>query len=84
MLIDDIVSTGHTMMETISHLKNINMPIPVCIGVHAVFANDAYSALKNAGVEHLVTCNTLPHPSNGIDLSILIANGIRKQLDFIK
>ena len=69
VLIDDIISTGMTMIETIKHLHSLKMPPPICIGVHAVFANDAYQKLIASGVNTIVTCNTIPHHTNGIDIS---------------
>jgi ribose-phosphate pyrophosphokinase len=72
VLVDDIISTGHTMIETIGHLRKLNMKAPVCIGVHAVFAGDAYQELKNAGAKEIITCNTIPHESNTIDISDLL------------
>jgi ribose-phosphate pyrophosphokinase len=38
VLVDDIISTGRTMIETIGHLNRNETPI--CIGVHAVFAEN--------------------------------------------
>lgn len=76
VLVDDIISTGHTMIETIAHLKRAGLAPPVCIGVHAVFADRAYEDLLAAGAARVVTCNTIPHPSNAIDLSEQIAAAI--------
>lgn len=76
VLIDDIISTARTMIETIKHLKNLHMPSPICIGVHAIFAGNAYEDLLKAGASKIVTCNTIKHPSNGIDLSELVAKSI--------
>ena len=42
VIVDDIISTGATMIETISHLKLLGMKNIHCIGVHAIFANTAY------------------------------------------
>lgn len=69
ILVDDIISTGMTMMETIKHLHSLKMQPPICIGVHAVFAADAYQMLLSSGVEKIITCNTIPHVSNAIDIS---------------
>lgn len=80
VLMDDIISTGHTMIETINHLKKEKMREPVCIGVHAIFADNSYEKLKNLGVKKIVTCNTIYHPSNEIDLSTSISSGVKKQL----
>lgn len=80
VLIDDIISTGHTMIETIRHLNTIKMSSPICIGVHAVFADNSYENLINAGAKKIVTCNTINHPSNSIDLSFIISKSIEQQL----
>ena len=72
VLVDDIISTARTMIATVEHLKNSGMKAPVCIGVHAVFAGNAYEELKKSGVDKIVTCNTIPHPSNKIDITNLL------------
>ncbi len=69
ILIDDIISTGMTMIETLKHLNSLNMAPAVCIGVHAVFAGDAYQKLLASHIAMLITCNTIPHTSNNIDIS---------------
>ncbi len=74
ILVDDIISTGKTMIETVKHLNHLKMKSPICIGVHAVFSGEAYSDLLNAGVEKVVTCNTIKHQSNMIDISDLVVN----------
>ena len=74
VLVDDIISTARTMIETVGELKRLRMKPPVCIGVHAVFAGDSYSDLLSAGVENIVSCNTVPHVSNVIDVSDLFVS----------
>lgn len=69
ILIDDIISTGMTMIDTIKHLQLQHMNPPICIGVHAVFAGDAYQNLLKSGVNKVITCNSIPHVSNAIDIS---------------
>lgn len=76
VLVDDIISTARTMIETIVHLNQAGYAKPVCIGVHAVFAGDAYDGLKSAGVADIVTSNTVNHPSNGIDLTDVLVDGV--------
>jgi ribose-phosphate pyrophosphokinase len=73
VLVDDIVSTAHTMIETITHLKAAGMKAPVCIGVHAVFAGNAFEELKRSGATEIISCNTIDHVSNRIDITDLIA-----------
>lgn len=69
VILDDIVSTARTMIETVKLLKSLKMKSPICIAVHAVFAGDGYSELMKSGVAKIVTCNTIEHPSNMIDIS---------------
>lgn len=78
VLVDDIISTARTMIETVYHLKKAGMRPPVCVGVHAVFAGSAYTDLKNSGVHQIATCNTIPHESNQIDLSDILAREIKQ------
>jgi ribose-phosphate pyrophosphokinase len=80
ILVDDIISTGRTMIEPIQQLKKQGMKAPICIAVHALFANDAYENLFNAGADKVITCNTIQHVSNKIDLIHLISQTLNKQL----
>jgi len=73
VIVDDIISTAATMIETVEHLKEEGAKPAVCIGVHAVFAGNSYSELQKSGVANIITCNTIHHPSNGINLNIQIA-----------
>jgi ribose-phosphate pyrophosphokinase len=61
------------MVETVKHLKDAKMHPIVCIGVHAVFSGNSYHDLKEAGVARVVTCNTIKHVSNEIDISDLLS-----------
>lgn len=72
VLIDDIISTARTMVETVRNLKDAGMTAPVVIGVHAIFSGDAFRELNEAGAGDIITCNTINHASNGIDLTELI------------
>lgn len=78
IVIDDIISTARTMIETVNTLKSFNVCAPVCIGVHALCTDDAMIALKQAGAVNIVTCNTIVHPSNGIDVGGLIADAVKQ------
>jgi len=77
VLVDDMVSTGRTMIETIGLLSGINTRPPICVGVHGVFAGTAYLDLLAAGAAQVVTTNTIPHESNQIDATGLLAEAIR-------
>jgi ribose-phosphate pyrophosphokinase len=72
VIVDDIISTAMTMIATVDHLKQMDFKHIHCLGVHAVFAGDAYHKLQQTKA-NIVTCNTIPHVSNQIDLSDTIA-----------
>lgn len=78
VLVDDIISTAKTMIEVLEHLKNKKMKAAVVIGIHAVFAGYAYQNLMDSGVGRIVTCNTILHPTNEIDLSDELGKGIEQ------
>ena len=69
VLVDDIISTARTMMAAVRHLTGKGLAAPVCVGVHAIFAGDAHAELLSTGVGCVVTTNTIPHPSNAIDVT---------------
>ncbi|MET0760664.1 MAG: ribose-phosphate pyrophosphokinase [Flavobacterium sp.] len=81
VLVDDIISTARTMIATIGHLKKAGMKKPICIGIHGIFANHAYSDLLAAGAEEVITCNTILHESNKIKIDDIISLSINKNLD---
>ncbi|MFC2952464.1 ribose-phosphate pyrophosphokinase [Marinicaulis aureus] len=77
VLVDDIISTARTMIETVGHLRAAGMAPPICIGVHAVFAGNAFDDLIAAGAGQIVTTNTIAHESNAPDVSPLLAESVR-------
>lgn len=76
VLVDDIISTAKTMIVTAKHLSEAGLKPVTCIGVHGLFAGNAYEDLLKAGVGRIITCNTIPHLSNEIDVSNLIRNSL--------
>lgn len=69
VLVDDIISSGRTMVETIIHLKALKLSMPVCVAVHAVFAEQSLQQIREAGATRIVTTNAIAHPTNEIDIS---------------
>lgn len=78
VLVDDIISTGHTILETVQQLRGQGLKPPVCVAVHGIFAEAAEERLHAAGVVRLVTTNAIPHASNAIDLSGVLADGVQQ------
>lgn len=76
VLVDDIISSAGTMIEAVGQVRRAGLAPPVCIGVHAVFADRAYADLLASGAAQVMTCNTIPHESNRIDVGDLLAEGV--------
>lgn len=72
VLVDDIISSGQTMLEAVRLLKGLSSLPPVCVAVHGLFADGADALLEGEGAR-LVTSNTVPHPSNAMDVSAMLA-----------
>jgi ribose-phosphate pyrophosphokinase len=77
VLIDDIISSGRTMIEAVRLIRARGTATPLCIAVHGVFADNSDQVLAHAGAR-VVTTNTIPHASNVIDVSRSLADGVRK------
>ena len=77
VLLDDIISSGHTMAAAAQVLRAAGWPRPWCVGVHALFDAEGSELLHRAGIARLASCDTVPHPSNAIAVAGLLAEGIR-------
>lgn len=78
VLVDDIVSSARTMIETIGQWSRAGLKAPVCLAIHGVFAAGAYESLRSAGAARVVTTNTIPHESNAIDVAELLSAPVRR------
>jgi ribose-phosphate pyrophosphokinase len=77
VIVDDIASSGHTLARTVEALLRAGSAPPVCIVIHALFAGDAERVVRASGAARIVSANTIAHPSNGIDVSALVAEAVR-------
>lgn len=77
VIVDDIISTGHTIMEAAKILKKLGAKNVYCICVHGIFVNDALSKLRKAGIK-VVSTNTIPNKAARIDVSGLIALALKE------
>jgi ribose-phosphate pyrophosphokinase len=77
VLVDDIISSAHTMAEAVRALRAAGSAPPVCVGVHALFSGDGAALLQAAGAAQVVTCNTLAHASNAVDVTGAVGEAIQ-------
>ncbi|HYE41652.1 MAG TPA: ribose-phosphate diphosphokinase [Ramlibacter sp.] len=76
VLVDDIISSAHTMALAAVRIRDAGLAAPLCVGVHGLFAPGALDALAAAGVETVVTTNTVAHQTNALDVVPLVAQAL--------
>lgn len=76
VLVDDIISTGKTMMQAAAHLQDAGLPAAICIGVHGIFAAGAREEMLAQGLS-VVTSNSIADDSNEIDLARLLRDELQ-------
>jgi len=81
VLVDDVLSTGRTMIGAAEILIAAGFDAPVCAAVHGVFSGDAEGALAAAGLTRIVTCDTIAHSTNAIDTTSIVVAAIRSLAD---
>lgn len=76
ILLDDVISSGHTIKQAALALLAAGCSRVDVACTHALFAPGAEAALQEAGVRSVMSCNSIPHSSNQIDLSPLLAEAL--------
>lgn len=79
-IIDDVISSGHTVLQCIDALQQQGLVHIGCACVHGLFADGVDRALREAGLEVLASTNTIPHATNQLDISALLAVPVRELL----
>jgi len=75
VLLDDMVSSGGTMLQTIRLIREISRHDPIVLAVHGVFADGTQQAIRKTGAR-LVTSNSIPGAEALIKVDSLLASGI--------
>lgn len=76
VLVDDMISTGNSLLRTMEHLKKLGVKKVTCIAVHGIFAEGALEKLKKMGAK-VVTTNTIENPVAELDVSEIISEAIK-------
>lgn len=77
VLVDDIISSGRTMIAAVRRLAEAGFAAPVCIAVHGLFADASDRLLAEAGAR-VVTTDTVPHATNQVSVGTLVAEALRE------
>ncbi|HSJ47929.1 MAG TPA: phosphoribosyltransferase family protein, partial [Gammaproteobacteria bacterium] len=77
VLVDDMVSTGHTLMGAAALLHERGAARVDAAGTHALFGTDTQRTLEQAGIARIWSTDSIPHPSNRITLAEIFAQAVR-------
>lgn len=75
VLVDDIASSGRTLVAAGEALRDAGFSPPICVVVHAVFARGAFAEVSGVATRTAST-DTLAHVSNAITIAPLIAEAL--------
>lgn len=81
VLLDDVISSGHTILESVKRLRAAGFAQIDCLTVHGLYAEGAQAKLREAGIRHLLASNSIPGTGNSLDLSPVLAPAIKKLLE---
>lgn len=76
VIVDDIISTGHTLSESLKLIKSRGAKKIICIGIHGILAGNADKLIRKYAT--LTTTNTISTKYSKIDVSPLIVDIIKK------
>jgi ribose-phosphate pyrophosphokinase len=80
VIVDDIVSSGSTLAVAARILRREGTLTVDAAVVHAIFAPRALSRIRAAGIRTLVSCDTIPHPTNRMRSMPLLVTAVKELL----
>ena len=76
ILVDDMISTGGSIIKATQFLKKQKCKKIYVACTHALLMNDAENKIKKAGVTSIISTNTIPGKTSKVDISKTIAKAI--------
>jgi ribose-phosphate pyrophosphokinase len=78
VLLDDVVSTGHTLAQATRQLLAAGAASVDVAITHALFVGDAWQMIVNAGVREVWSTDCVKHASNAISMSAPIGEALTR------
>lgn len=80
LLVDDIVSSGGTLITCAKALGAAGAASIDCVITHALFPPPMLDDFRRAGIRSLRSTTSVPHPTNAIRLDALLATALRNEV----
>jgi ribose-phosphate pyrophosphokinase len=81
LLVDDIVSSGGTLMTCAKALAAAGATAVDAVMTHALFPPDMAAAFAKAGIRSIRSTSSVPHPTNAIPLDDILAAALCSELN---
>jgi ribose-phosphate pyrophosphokinase len=75
IIIDDMISTGNSIVESVNLIKDRCNDIYVTC-THALLLDNAYEKIINSGVKEVISSNTIPNITSKVDVTEIIKDAI--------
>lgn len=77
IIVDDIVSTGGSVVKATQFLKKQKCKRVFVVCTHGLLVGDAEKNIKKAGVTQIISTNTIPRSISKVDVSGVIAQAVQ-------
>ena len=77
ILVDDMISTGGSIVKATQFLKKQKCKRVFVACTHALLVNEAAKKIKSAGVSQIISTNTIPGDSAKVDVSKVISDALK-------
>ena len=78
VLVDDVASTGRTLEAAVAALAATRPATLSVLVTHALFLEGTLERLRQAGVAHVWSTDSIPHPTNRLELAPLLAQALAR------
>jgi ribose-phosphate pyrophosphokinase len=74
ILIDDMISTGGSIVKACEVLKKYKIRNIIVLCTHAIFLDNAFKKIMNAGVKEIISTNSIPNICAKVDLAPVLSD----------
>jgi ribose-phosphate pyrophosphokinase len=76
ILIDDMISTGGSIVKACEVLKKQKIGNIIVLCTHAILVDNAFEKIINSGVKEIISTNSIPSICSKVDLSLILSNAL--------
>ena len=81
VIVDDVISSGGTILNISKLLTKKDVGNIYVFVTHALFDNNTYNKLKQAGIKEIFSSDSIPHKTNKVSIVPLLAEQVKNWID---